>query len=548
MGRTPNLFISLLIVLAGLSLFGTGLGRVHLFDWDEINFAESAREMIVTGNYLDVQVNYETFWEKPPLFSWMQVASMKLFGVNEFAARFPNAIAGVLTLLVLFHIGTRLRDERFGLLWVGLYACSFLPFFYFKSGIIDPWFNLFIFLGIYCMLCYTSPEHRGSRLWQAVRSAAFLGLATLTKGPVGFLIFCLVFGVMIILDGWRIKGFRWGDVLAFLVTYVLVGGLWFILQAVTGHLTILQDFIAYQIRLFRTEDAGHGGFPLYHFVILFFGVFPASILALPMMRRGVLIGEQSQEVRHFFRWMMATLWVVLILFTIVRTKIVHYSSMCYFPITFLAAYYVDRCLDRERALRGWVTGIVVLIGVVVGVVTGAVALIDRYKDVLTPYIRDEFALKCLQADGLWRGWEWLIGVLLVVVVVLFSAYRRRPREAVSVLLAGSLAYIFMGVFFIAPHVEQYSQRAAIDFYKERVGEECYILPMFKSYAHYFYSQRMPRNSENDAAYLQRGRIDKPAYFVLKSQGEDEQNFVNDTRQPIRLYEKNGFVFYKREAH
>src|SRR6056297_2769452 len=136
----------LIIVFGGVLLFVPFLGGVHLFDWDEINFAESAREMIASGNYLTVQINYIPFWEKPPLFIWMQVLSMKLFGINEFAARFPNAIAGIITLYLLFRIGNKVVDAKFGWIWVFVYASSFLPFFYFKSGIIDPWFNLFILL------------------------------------------------------------------------------------------------------------------------------------------------------------------------------------------------------------------------------------------------------------------------------------------------------------------------------------------------------------------------------------------------------------------
>ena len=58
-----------LLMILGMSVFFfTGLGHVHLFDWDEINFAESAREMIETSNYLSVQINYQPFWEKPPVF------------------------------------------------------------------------------------------------------------------------------------------------------------------------------------------------------------------------------------------------------------------------------------------------------------------------------------------------------------------------------------------------------------------------------------------------------------------------------------------------
>ena len=81
------------------------LGSVHLFDWDEINFAESAREMIVTGDFVTVQIDFEPFWEKPPLFFWLQVLSMKLFGINEFAARFPNFLCGIASLSLLFFLG-----------------------------------------------------------------------------------------------------------------------------------------------------------------------------------------------------------------------------------------------------------------------------------------------------------------------------------------------------------------------------------------------------------------------------------------------------------
>ena len=98
----------LLIILTGIVLFFPFLGKVPLFDWDEINFAESAREMIRTGDYLTVKINYLPFWEKPPLFIWMQVLSMKLIGVSEFSARFPNAVGGIITLLVIYAVGKKL--------------------------------------------------------------------------------------------------------------------------------------------------------------------------------------------------------------------------------------------------------------------------------------------------------------------------------------------------------------------------------------------------------------------------------------------------------
>jgi 4-amino-4-deoxy-L-arabinose transferase-like glycosyltransferase len=97
-----RLTLGLLLLLS--SSFFIGIGNFHLFDWDEINFAESAREMIESSNYLQVQINYLPFWEKPPFFFWLQVGAMKLFGINDFAARFPNALFGVIYLFTFYFI------------------------------------------------------------------------------------------------------------------------------------------------------------------------------------------------------------------------------------------------------------------------------------------------------------------------------------------------------------------------------------------------------------------------------------------------------------
>ena len=178
------------------------LGHVHLFDWDEINFAENAREMIASGNYFSVQMNYERFTEKPPLFFWLQVLSMKIWGINEMGARFPNAMAGLATLLVLFRIGKSLIDVAFARIWVMVYLGTFFTFLYFKSGIIDPWFNLFIFGAIYQFFLLQTEETRHTP--RALLTGFLLGLAILTKGPVALLICLLTFLVILV----REKGKR----------------------------------------------------------------------------------------------------------------------------------------------------------------------------------------------------------------------------------------------------------------------------------------------------------------------------------------------------
>ncbi|MCK4747142.1 MAG: glycosyltransferase family 39 protein, partial [Bacteroidales bacterium] len=251
------------------------LGSVHLFDSDEVNYAESAREMILTDDYMNVQIDFKPFPEKPPLFFWLQVVSMKLFGINEFAARFPNFICGIVTLVILFFIGNRLYGRRFGLYWILAYGSAILPFFFFKSGIIDPWFNLFIFLGMAWFIYYLDPLRKRTRIRNVALSGIFFGLAMLTKGPVALLIFLVCFIIFMGIRRFRIETTA-RDVGLFTGIVVLVGGSWYFHQIFSGNSMVLKDFIQYQVRILSEVKTGHEGFFGYHVVVLLLGVFPAS--------------------------------------------------------------------------------------------------------------------------------------------------------------------------------------------------------------------------------------------------------------------------------
>ena len=139
------------LLITGLAIlfFFSFLGGQHLFDRDEIYVAERAREMLLTGEWIEPQLGFRPSWESPPMFAWAQAVSMFMLGVNEFAARFPNAVCGLITLLLVYRIGSRLHDRMFGWLWVLAWLGSFLPFIYFRTGTVDPWFSLLVFAGIY---------------------------------------------------------------------------------------------------------------------------------------------------------------------------------------------------------------------------------------------------------------------------------------------------------------------------------------------------------------------------------------------------------------
>lgn len=536
----------LIIIIGALLLFVPFLGTTHLFDWDEINFAEASREMLVTGNYAIPQIGFEPFWEKPPLFFWLQALCMWLFGVNEFAARFPNAVCGVLTLLLLFRLGRKQVNEQFGWIWVLMYAGSLLPQLYFKSGIIDPWFNLFIFLGIYQLAAYSN-----NRVDRPVRrilwAGLFTGLAVMTKGPVALLIVGLCYGVYAIINRFR-SFMKPLHILLFLFVTALAGGIWFIALLINGQQHIITEFIVYQIRLFRTEDAGHGGPFFYHFIILLIGCFPAAALSLLSMR----ISKRPNETpEHFRLWMLILFWVTLLLFSIVKTKIVHYSSLCYFPLTYLAAISFYHLYRRKWNLPAWNKWLQAVTGILLGLLILGVTFIDQLKPYLLQpgRVRDEFARANLSAQVEWTGWEKVPGVLLLLAAVMFVVRADKSiRRSLVVLFILSLLAINLTIVLITPKVEPYSQGAAIEFYKSKQAEAAIVEPLrFKSYAHLFYTKRQPQFTRSlaDSIRQYNSHPEIPVYYVGKIQNNQENE--QDLPYLEKLYEKNGFVFYRRKT-
>jgi 4-amino-4-deoxy-L-arabinose transferase-like glycosyltransferase len=538
-----NQKIQLIIAFGALVLFIPFLGVVHLFDWDEINFAEAAREMIVTGNYSMVQIDFQPFWEKPPLFFWMQAISMKIFGVNEFAARFPNAICGLFTLLALFRVGSKVFNEKLAIWWVLVYAGSFLPHFYFKSGIIDPWFNLFIFLGI-AHAIYIVQERHKPQLQNAILSGLFIGLAIMTKGPVALLIFLMTYGIYLLIRRFKSSMVSPKQLVIFLGSMLAVGGMWFAIEYLNGRGYIIKDFIVYQIRLLQTQDAGHGGPFYYHFIVLLIGCFPASIFAFKVFLKRY---DKHSKEGIFILWMKILFWAVLILFSLVRTKIVHYSSMCYFPLTFLGALGITEML-RESKNNKAILSFTAVISIIFSTLVIALPFIDSNKEwiISKDWIKDPFAVANLRADVLWQGWEFLIGVVgLIALVYFLLRFNSNRRRALYALLAANVLVLNLVAVIYLPKIEQYSQGAAIEFYESKQNEDCYITTIgFKSYADMYYARKKPTSDpSHDDVWLLNAEVKKPVYVVSKITKKEKIRLHYPMLELIG--EKNGFTFYKR---
>lgn len=537
--------INLTIAIVAALLFIPFLGNVHLFDWDEINFAESAREMIVSGNYSRVQIDFKAFWEKPPLFFWLQVLSMKLFGINEFAARFPNAICGIITLLVLFNLGKRLYNATFGFWWMLIYAGSFLPHFYFKSGIIDPWFNLFIFCAIYFLTVFIYGYQKQQTLVKhLVLSAVFTGLGILTKGPVALLVVLLSYLVFLFFQrGKALVAIKY--YLLYAIIVALISMLWFGYEIWNNGITFIKEFYEYQVRLLATEESGHGGPFYYHFVVLLIGAFPASLFIYRLRR-----SSAETTLQYNFRQIMqASLIVILVVFSIVQTKIVHYSSFAYFPISFLAAYTVYVVVKRYKRVKKWQKWMVGIIGYIWVLLGIALPLVGMNAERLIPFIEDEFAAGNLEAKVNWNYFHLIPGLFYFVAIttVLLRLKKATYEKAFRLLFFSTIIYIQCIAVIFVPKIEKYTQNAAIEFLVSLQGKDVYVETFgYKSYAQYYYSMRMPghKPEASNVEWLLAEKTDKPTYIICRAYSLKDLQQAHGSKLK-ELYRKNGFIFFQK---
>jgi 4-amino-4-deoxy-L-arabinose transferase-like glycosyltransferase len=502
----------LLLIALSLFFFVPFLGSVHLFDWDEINFAEAAREMIITGNYTRMQIDFQPFWEKPPLFIWLQAIAMHLFGINEFAARFVNAACGMATMLVVYGIGSRIYSRLFGLFWALAFLGSFFTHAFFKSGIIDPVFNLFIFLGIATVYQTTAVPARRSRARFAA-AGAWIGLAVLTKGPVGYLIAALCIGVYWALSRQRDR-FRFSELAIFTAGAAGVSLLFYGVETIWHGPWFMREFIKYHLRLLSTGDAGHGRPFYFHPLILLFGMFPASLLAI---RAFFTRADDTIEQRDFKRWMVTLFWVVLILFSLVKTKTVLYSSLSWFPITFLAAYLMHAVATGAARWRARDSMVLTAAAVMISLALAAIPVMMLHKDRLIARIDDPFTAGTLSAAAGWTGYEALAAAVIAMAALLcvFLLMRGRPARGFATLLVVNALGIQLTMITYVGKIERHSQGGAISFYQDLAERDLYAESMFKSYADLFYLRKRPLDNPHayDKEWLLTGPIDKPAYFV-----------------------------------
>lgn len=133
-------------ILLTLPLFFYKLGQTSLVSWDEAWYAEVAKNIMQSGSLINMTWNGSPYFDHPPTGYWLMAATYKLFGVNEFWTRFPSAIAGITSIILLYLLGKKLFNPLVGL--SSAIALSSATWFIFRSrsGNLDIILTMFFLL------------------------------------------------------------------------------------------------------------------------------------------------------------------------------------------------------------------------------------------------------------------------------------------------------------------------------------------------------------------------------------------------------------------
>lgn len=183
--------------LAALLLF-FGNGQLWITDSVESNYALTAKEMVLSGDWISPQIYGNYWYDKPVFFYWLTAAGFKIFGFNEFAARFFPALFGMAGLGLLVYAAKKLYGEKTAF-WSGVILMTSTEFFLISKSVITD-STLFFFFSMALVFFYLGYSTQQKNYYYGMYTG--MALATLTKGPIGFLLPGLIMVLFLALFPW----------------------------------------------------------------------------------------------------------------------------------------------------------------------------------------------------------------------------------------------------------------------------------------------------------------------------------------------------------
>jgi 4-amino-4-deoxy-L-arabinose transferase-like glycosyltransferase len=329
--------ILLLAVIYGLLWFGT-LNYRHLIPSDEGRYAEIAREMLVTGDWITPRYNGYKYFEKPPLQAWATATAFQLFGIGDWQARLWTALIG--------FTGARIYNARAG--WLAAVVLASSPMWvisgHFNS--LDMGLSAFLVAALCSLLLAQTAQNKSiCRNWMWA-CWIFMALATLSKGVIGAAIPAMVF-IAYSISTWDWKIWARLRMVSGSILFLAITAPWFILVAQRNPEFLEFFFIHEHLQRF-TQDAHSRTGPIYYFVpLLLIGILPWA-LQIP----GAIAQAWSERRRDFSSGWLLVCWFVVIFafFSVSRSKLPGYIIPIFPALALIIGNRLDRLLGHTNTM------------------------------------------------------------------------------------------------------------------------------------------------------------------------------------------------------
>lgn len=412
-------------ILGGL--FFILLGVRPLFVPDEGRYAEIAREMVASGDYITPYLNEIKYFEKPVLFYWLEAAAIHLGGLNLWAVRSVNALLALLGCILTYCTARTLYNRTTGLLSALILGTSTLYFVMAHMVSLDLPVTIFIAMTLYAFILgvqHPPGLKRRLFLWSASVAAA---CAVLTKGLIG-----IVFPVMII-SAWIALMGEWRLLLRLyipscILIFLLVAAPWHILVGQRNPEFFYFYFIKQHFLRYTTMKVGHYQ-PAWFFIPnVIIGFFPWIVFLPQALSKALPASWHQRRDNKLELFFLVWALLIFVFFSFSKSKLIPYILPIFPPLAILTARYLQQAI-LEKQIFGIKAGYTCLL-LISAIISTACILFPHYSSIPDP-----------KTAALYLGFAAVI-LITGSIIAFFYSRRHVYKAIISTVITAWLFLVF----------------------------------------------------------------------------------------------------------
>lgn len=555
---SKNILLGLLFIICISTLLPI-LGLTHFHTKGEPREAIVAVSMLQDGNWILPRNNGGDIAYKPPMYHWITALGSAIFNegeVNEYTSRLPSALATIIIASMMFLFYAR-REGNFNTAFLSaiLFLSAFEVHRAATAARVDMVLTVFIVLALFQLYRWYEKGLKGVPLWAIL----FMSGATLTKGPVGIVLPCLVTGVFLLLR--KEPFFRvCYKLLGAAVAACLLPAVWYYVAYLQAGQEFLDLVIEENFDRFtgNMSYSSHNAPPFYYLYITLAGFLPWTLLVVfslfalsykglkrPIRSWWKELCERISDLSPVRLFSLTAILVILFFYLIPDSKRSVYLLPIYPFLSYFLAGYMHYLVQEHR--KTWRVFGILLSGISVLFFLVFIGVKAGWFDSWIPADTQDFLA------GL-KGWNaWDVIVLIVLVLLVHEVYKSRDIQSISNRYSYSVITLFFWVQFtvdtaVLPDVLNRKSDYALAQRVEEIVPEGAVYsyigsPMMRFFVINFYTHNRVVDFEEhtpEEGYLLVGEREYPAFAARHADYDFEEMWKserrgNDIRDIVCMY-------------